>query len=535
MEKRRMSKRKMIPILILLVILVVIIGGSYAWLVIELSGEQSNILRAGTLSLILDDKATEGISIDDAVPMTEQTGKKQGEYTFQLKNNGNISANYRITLEDEGTETANERIPDSAIRYELVKNGKSQTQETTGTMKFIPGDYIATFDQEKHQFTTVVNSKGETVPGLGDALNNKLNQTITTNNATFEEATTVFKEFFGTNYEYEITAPKESTILKSREIDLGTINKNDVNNYTLKLWIDENADNSIMGKIFFAKLKVYAEQISNTNNRSVLCKRATTLHTEICKYPGESGLCGADGYSGTDSVSYGQIGTAGTLASGDAFDCDINADGNYDSDTERFYYVSDYYNTTTNSFDSNTAVLIYYSNVSAGVPNDSTGFAYDESESNWLGPVTAIKQLPTTSQWKTTLKNSKRAILSENNSNFTTGTTSTNGGVLPSEFSYEGYAARLLTAQELNKACDITIGTETKGELSTNCKYMLEGTTYAKTSYNYGWWLETPREANPYDVWLVYGWRNVRANVAQHSSYYGVRPVIEISKKNIIE
>ena len=238
MEKRRMSKRKMIPILILLVILVVIIGGSYAWLVIELSGEQSNILRAGTLSLILDDKATEGISIDDAVPMTEQTGKKQGEYTFQLKNNGNISANYRITLEDEGTETANERIPDSAIRYELVKNGKSKTQETTGTMKFIPGDYIATFDQEKHQFTTVVNSKGETVPGLGDALNNKLNQTITTNNATFEEATTVFKEFFGTNYEYEITAPKESTILKSREIDLGTINKNDVNNYTLKLWIE---------------------------------------------------------------------------------------------------------------------------------------------------------------------------------------------------------------------------------------------------------------------------------------------------------
>ena len=78
MKEKKMNKRKMIPILILLVILVVIIGGSYAWLVIELSGEQSNILRAGTLSLILDDKATEGISIEDAIPMTEQTGKKQG-------------------------------------------------------------------------------------------------------------------------------------------------------------------------------------------------------------------------------------------------------------------------------------------------------------------------------------------------------------------------------------------------------------------------------------------------------------------------
>ena len=92
---------------------------------------------------------------------------------------------------------------------------------------------------------------------------NSIIETITNNNATFEEANTLFKEFFGTNYEYEITAPKESTILKSREIDLGTINKNDVNNYTLKLWIDENADNSIMGKIFFAKLFIFISNLLN--------------------------------------------------------------------------------------------------------------------------------------------------------------------------------------------------------------------------------------------------------------------------------
>ena len=46
--------------------------------------------------------------------------------------------------------------------------------------------------------------------------------------------------------------------------------------------------------------------------RAKLCKRATTLHS---------------GTVGSTTVNFGQIGTTGTLASGDAFDCDVNGDG----------------------------------------------------------------------------------------------------------------------------------------------------------------------------------------------------------------
>ena len=63
MKEKKMKKRKIIPILILLVILVVVIAGSYAWLTFAIESDNKNTLRAGTLSLILDDKATEGISI----------------------------------------------------------------------------------------------------------------------------------------------------------------------------------------------------------------------------------------------------------------------------------------------------------------------------------------------------------------------------------------------------------------------------------------------------------------------------------------
>ena len=96
--------------------------------------------------------------------------------------------------------------------------------------------------------------------------------------------------------------------------------------------------------------------------KKVICKRATTLHTEECTQTSVTYNCSGAGYTsagskGTSTITYGNLGTSGSLTSGDAFDCDVNGDGVYDSKTERFYYVSDYYNTSTKSFESDTAVL----------------------------------------------------------------------------------------------------------------------------------------------------------------------------------
>ena len=216
-------------------------------------------------------------------------------------------------------------------------------------------------------------------------------------------------------------------------------------------------------------------------NKITLCKRATTLHTETCRQTDSSYYCSGDGYTAsgsmkTTTITYGNLGTKGVLTSGDAFDCDVNGDGVYDSATERFYYVSDMTNGVTQ--DSNTAVLIYYNNVSGGLPSNSTAYAYDSSGKNNNGPVTAIKQLPTTRQWKNvSLTNTTRAIINESGGN----TTST--GDLPTAFSYEGYAARLLTYQEVYDGCydettDITLY---KG-LSNKCKYLMENTKYSSSS-----------------------------------------------------
>ena len=254
-----------------------------------------------------------------------------------------------------------------------------------------------------------------------------------------------------------------------------------------------------------------------------LCKRATTLHTETCSQTSTSAYCQADGYALNDTITYGNLGTTGTLTSGDAFDCDVNGDGVYDSATERFYYVSDMTNGVTQ--DSNTAVLIYYNNVSGGVASNSTAYAYDTNKDAYTnGPETAIKQLPTTSQWKNvSLINVTRNITDEKNT------------VRKSAFSYEGYAARLITAQEVSAGCGFTVGNRTTGELSSKCKYLMENTQYSSSSLKtYGEWLESPRASYSYNAWRVYAsTRYVSHSTVTNTGDYGVRPAIEVLKSNI--
>ena len=272
----------------------------------------------------------------------------------------------------------------------------------------------------------------------------------------------------------------------------------------------------------------------NEPKGKIICKRATVLHTEKCNQSDTTEFCSGAGYTtngskGTSTITYGNLGTSGTLSSGDAFDCDVNGDEVYDPETERFYYVSDYYNTRTKSFDNDTAVLIYYNNTSSGTPSNNTKSAYDSSNENWHGPVTAITQLPTTNEWSNvSLKNTSRAILSENESNTTT------GGTLPDSFSYQDKVARLLTASEINAACGIKVGGYVTGELDS-CSYLMENTTYSGSSIgNYGYWIENPLSGYSKFAWHVDSYHHYVGDGTVSSALdYGVRPVIEISKKNI--
>ena len=334
----------------------------------------------------------------------------------------------------------------------------------------------------------------------------------------------------------EVATADKSKILTDRTIDTGTIKKGQTISYTLRVWIDShagdnNTESEVMGKIFNVELSLVAEQTSQvTPTAKTICKRATTLHTEECN----NGRCVSDGYEvsgskGTTTITYGNLGTEGTLTSGDAFDCDVNGDGVYDSTTERFYYVSDYYNTSTKNFEEDTAVLVYYNNVSGGLPLNSATYLYDESGENSNGPVTAMKQLPTTTQWSNVnLKNSSRTILTN------TLEDETNNGKLPTAFSYDGYATRFITTSEIGKGCGFSLESTGASQSIKSCLYLLENTYYSNRDYKRHWWTETPVRVSPYYIWGVQAdYSEINWDMANYNGNVGVRPVIEVAKTNI--
>ena len=267
----------------------------------------------------------------------------------------------------------------------------------------------------------------------------------------------------------------------------------------------------------------------------IICKRATTLHIEKCTQTDSQYFCSGAGYTasgskGTSTITYGNLGTKGSLNSGDAFDCDVNGDGEYNPGTERFYYVSDYYNTSTKKFESDTAVLIYFNNVNSGNPSTDSTYAYDSSGENWHGPRALIAQLPTKNQWSNvSLKNVTRTIFNEISGNTTT------GGTLPSNFSYEGYAARLLTVEEIRQATrKSNIPTLEVGELN-NAIYLMENTRFSsKNNGPWAWWLENSSSNYSNMAQNASGNTcNVNGNYVQDAGGNGVRPAIEVSKINI--
>jgi len=158
--------------------------------------------------------------------------------------------------------------------------------------------------------------------------------------------------------------------------------------------------------------------------------------------------------------------------------------------TERFYYVSDYFDTNTESFDTTRATLIYYKNFVGGSPSDS-GIAYygiESSYDNWHGPTTAVAALPvaavtpTGKKWRTgLLKTDNRKIQACSDNNCTTLSDSTTGGtIVQTGYLYSGKAARLIHLKEIKAGCATDLSQNQS--LSGDCNFLMERTYYANPS-----------------------------------------------------
>lgn len=228
------------------------------------------------------------------------------------------------------------------------------------------------------------------------------------------------------------------------------------------------------------------------------CQRAKTLHSITCTSSSTEGYCKAGNRE--DSITFGKIGTSGKLASGDAFDCDVNGDGTYDAATERFYYVSD--------LNSSTAILIYYTYTNR--------YPYNAQSSNsYSGPITAVGALPTTTEWSNISLVQKTSQI-YNHSGGTTVVDSSNKTHSLPKYTYTT-AARLLTLTEYNKITNTDIFWEKFGYMDPDCV-----------------WLNTPSASG--GVMAVYNpaYTAISTRPYSASTSCAVKPVIEVSKGLIV-
>lgn len=289
---------------------------------------------------------------------------------------------------------------------------------------------------------------------------------------------------------------------------------------------------TVVAIILFIRIAyAYLSQYLSSNvkvtvpNYQPLCQRANSPHTETCERT--SSGCYADGFSQHTGINYGQFSSTrtGVLKSGAAFNCDINGDGTYNTATERFYYVTDL------DTDNNVAVLVYYSTVYGGEVNKANSYLYGTFTG---GPTTARAQLPKTSQWtNVTLAKTSKRIRAEND--YTSVMLNTQRYNFPQSFSYSGYAARLITYQEINKACGGTI-TSTGG--LKNCNYLLEGTIYTNSNNKITHILtQTPTSTSNIMTYAIDVSSRRMASLpltSQSGVVSSVKPVIEVPKSRMV-
>ena len=122
MEQKK-NKKVTVIIISVLIVLILLLAITFAFFRTELFGSDQ-VVKVGTLDLVLDE-TSEGISLDNAIGISDDKGISLTPSTFKLINNGSKAVDYTIYLDDNTIGETDTRIDDKYLKYNLVKNGES--------------------------------------------------------------------------------------------------------------------------------------------------------------------------------------------------------------------------------------------------------------------------------------------------------------------------------------------------------------------------------------------------------------------------
>lgn len=127
-EENEVKKENKLGFIVLtLSVTICIIAVSYAVWTQVYMGTQENKINTATLILELDESESEGISLTNAIPVTDAKGLTYDAYTFKIKNSGTTDANYKISLINDDDKYTSDgcsanKLAWSNIKYSFSKN-----------------------------------------------------------------------------------------------------------------------------------------------------------------------------------------------------------------------------------------------------------------------------------------------------------------------------------------------------------------------------------------------------------------------------
>ena len=123
MKKDNKNKKIITLVISIFIILILVLTISYAYFSTRLDGSDQ-IVKVGELELVLNE-TSEGITLDNAIGISDEDGMNLTPSTFELRNNGNNAVDYTIYLDDNTIGDTDTRIDDMFLKYNLNKNGKN--------------------------------------------------------------------------------------------------------------------------------------------------------------------------------------------------------------------------------------------------------------------------------------------------------------------------------------------------------------------------------------------------------------------------
>lgn len=181
-------------VLTIMILLTLTVGTSYSYYTV--GGTQDDTNDLVTTCFKIDYNGTDDININNAYPMSDTKGEASTPYSFTVTNT--------CTAANAGT---------NRINYEISLNTvKNKTSNLAGSLKY----------KLDTQASTLLSTKLNSSNSLKASL----------------------KEENGVANSYGLTS--------------GSLGPGETKTFNLRLWIDENAGNEVMGQTFYGKVLVYA-------------------------------------------------------------------------------------------------------------------------------------------------------------------------------------------------------------------------------------------------------------------------------------